>query len=98
MDIEVIKAIAALLRGLPLQDGNGGVNVDSNLAAERKKSKFVKYFTFFTKLLSRCKEEVSILILNVIITILFSLVMFLLTDDGCFAVERCQKDRTWYTC
>lgn len=48
-----MKAISCLLRGLPLHGGE----TDSN-AQEQKKVLFLKFFTFFSKLLSRAKEEV----------------------------------------
>jgi neurofibromin 1 len=45
--------MSLLLRSLPL---NAGDSSDSG-AFERKKAKFVKYFSYFTKLLTRCNEE-----------------------------------------
>ncbi len=52
-----MKSTSSLLRGLPLQAGDS----NDNNALERKKSRFIKYFTFFTKLLSRCKEDTSLM-------------------------------------
>lgn len=53
LDVEAMKALAFLLRGLPLGDKN-----DDQSAVEQKNARFGKYFKFFTKLLSRAKEEV----------------------------------------
>jgi hypothetical protein len=56
LDVEAMKAMASLLRGLPLNAGEG----NDPQAVERKKQRFVKYFSYFTKLLTRCKEEVCV--------------------------------------
>jgi len=47
LDLQAMNAIAALLRGLPLQG-------DDDTA---KSQAFSKLFTFFTRLLTRCKKE-----------------------------------------
>jgi hypothetical protein len=47
LDLQVMNAIAALLRGLPLQGDDDNV----------KSQAFSKLFTFFTRLLTRCKKE-----------------------------------------
>lgn len=60
LDVEAMKAMASLLRGLPLNVGEG----NDPQAIERKKQRFVKYFSYFTKLLTRCKEEVIVIQLN----------------------------------
>ena len=57
LDIEIMKAMASLLRGLSLQGDDA--NSNDPIAIERKKGRFTKYFSYFTKLLTRCKEEVS---------------------------------------
>lgn len=53
LDIEALKAISSLLRGLPLSEGD---STDQKVI-EKKKKRFSKYFTFFTQLLNRCKSE-----------------------------------------
>eukprot|EP01119_Soliformovum_irregulare_P019017 TRINITY_DN5943_c0_g1_i1.p1 TRINITY_DN5943_c0_g1~~TRINITY_DN5943_c0_g1_i1.p1 ORF type:complete len:2529 (-),score=855.67 TRINITY_DN5943_c0_g1_i1:42-7628(-) len=50
LDNEVMKALASLLRGLPLDAGDAA---DS----ERSKARFARYFGFFTTLLSRNKDS-----------------------------------------
>jgi len=52
VDLEAIKAVSSLLKGLPIiAEGD-----NEQVVQQKKQSKFAKSFTFFTKLLARSKE------------------------------------------
>jgi hypothetical protein len=65
MDVAAVKAIAALFRGLPV------AKEDADEAAGT--SGLGKYFTFFTRLLTRAKSEVKLAGLKVTISQLIPL-------------------------
>ena len=64
LDLEAMKAMVALLSGLPLQPATNDALVsvpNSESTAEVKSRLFYKYFSFFLKVLQKCKLlEVSI--------------------------------------
>ena len=73
-----IASVALLLRGLPLP-------------ADTQQVKFMKYFSFFTTLLTRCKQDVSNLALDPLRHHLISFFSFLKADSPVQLAENAIK-------